>query len=190
MKISATARGFTLVELLATLTLISVVVGIAIPSWNQLIAASRHTSTVNDIHRMFATARSFAIHQKTLTTICPLSPTLNCTNDWSASVSVFPDGDNDQQPDNGKIYRTFELLHRGTTLQSRTAGKGYFQIGPNGMSHGSMGSLIACTEQPNGSTTMSYIALNIGGRLRTLHDDDDDGDLRLPWGARVSCLPM
>lgn len=55
------------------------------------------------------------------------------------------------------------------------------------MSHGTMGSLVACSTSTNGGFNMSYLALNIGGRIRTLHDEDGDGSIRLPWGTTVTC---
>jgi type IV fimbrial biogenesis protein FimT len=50
-----------------------------------------------------------------------------------------------------------------------------------------MGSLVACTSAGDSLLEMSYLALNIGGRLRTLADDDNDGIITLPWGATVTC---
>jgi type IV fimbrial biogenesis protein FimT len=179
--------GFTLIELVVTLTLIAILAGIASTSWTSLVASTRHTNVVNDALRMFALARSYAINQRTLTTICPLSASLECTNNWNNPVSVFPDGNNDKRPDNAKVHQVFALSNGHSKLYSRTAGRGYFQLSPNGMSHGTMGSLIACSHANDGSVEMSYLALNIGGRLRRLHDDDGDGVIKLPWGARVTC---
>lgn len=66
-------RGFTLVELVVTLSLVTLLAGLAQTSWTQLLVSNRHRDLTQDIQRMFATARSHAIHSKTLTTICPLS---------------------------------------------------------------------------------------------------------------------
>lgn len=181
------ARGFTLVELILTLALTAILAGIASTSWTQLVSTTRHTGVINDTHRMFALARSYAVHRRTLTTICPLSETLTCTDDWNNPVSVFPDRNNDKRPDGGRIYRVFNLTKSHSRLYSRTAGRGYFQLSSNGMSHGTMGSLITCSTSGDGGVRMSYLALNIGGRIRTLHDDDGDGNIRLPWGTTVTC---
>jgi len=182
-----TSQGFTLIELVVTLTLIAILAGLASTSWTSLIASTRHKDVVNDTHRMFALARSYAINRRTLTTVCPLSISLKCTDDWSNTVSIFPDENNDKRPDNARVYQVFNLAKNHSRLYSRTAGRGYFQLSPNGMSHGTMGSLVACSHSGDGSIEMSYLALNIGGRLRHLHDDDGDGTIKLPWGTTLTC---
>lgn len=186
MHYPKTARGLTLVELLIAIALFSMLAGIASTSWSSLVAANRHADLVNKTHRLFAIARSHAVHQKILTTICPLSANGRCVDQWDLPVSVFPDPDNNKRPDGTDIHRTFQLSGGHSFLISRTAGRGYFQFSANGMSHGSMGSLIACTRK-GGTFEMSYLALNIGGRLRAVHDEDENGEILLPWGTKINC---
>ncbi|PTB82345.1 hypothetical protein C9984_00360 [Marinobacter sp. Z-D5-3] len=180
-------RGFTLVELIVTLALIALLAGLAHTSWTQLLVSNRHRDLTEDIQTMFAIARSHAINSKTLTTICPLSPARRCIDDWSLPIAVFPDRNNDKRPDNNHIHNIFKLNNGHSSVYSRTAGRGYFQLAADAMSHGTMGSLIACSRQADGRIRMSYLALNIGGRIRVLHDDDGDGEIRLPWGANIAC---
>jgi len=178
--------GLTLIEVILTVALLSILASFATTSWTQLVSSTRHTEMVNATHRMFAAARSHAVHRKTLTTICPLSASGQCVDDWSQPISIFPDSDNDKRPDGSRIHRTFSLSATKSILISRTAGRGYFQFAADGMSHGTMGSLIACSVGGD-RVRMSYLALNIGGRLRTLNDEDQDGIITLPWGTTVSC---
>jgi type IV fimbrial biogenesis protein FimT len=187
MPLRRTTQGFTLIESLIALVILALLMSLSGISWSPLIASNRHKDIVNTTHRMFSLARSYAITQKTVTTVCPLSSSLQCIDDWNKPVSIFPDVDNDKRPDDGRIYQVFELADEQSILYSRTAGRGYFQLAPDGMSRGTMGSLVACTSAGDSLLEMSYLALNIGGRLRTLADDDNDGIITLPWGATVTC---
>lgn len=180
-------RGLTLIELIVTIALMAILTGFASMSWTKLASATRHTDLVNGTLRMFAIARSHAVHHKTLTTICPLSTTGACIDEWDKPISIFPDRDNNRRPDGGVVHRTVGLSKTNSVLISRTAGRGYFQLASNGMSHGTMGSLIACSKDGDSIIEMSYLALNIGGRLRTLHDENGDGNITLPWGTEISC---
>ncbi|MEO9524982.1 GspH/FimT family protein [Marinobacter alexandrii] len=179
--------GFTLIELLVTVVLLTLLAGMASTSWSTLIASSQHRQMVNDLHLVFAVARSYATDKRGLTTICPLSEAQKCVDDWSLPISIFTDKNNDRRPDNGQIHRVFNPVPSRSTIYSRTAGRGYFQLAPDGMSHGTLGSLVACSNMPGAPNRMSYIAMNFGGRLRVLDDKDGDGTIKLPWGPVLTC---
>ncbi|MCK7549850.1 GspH/FimT family pseudopilin [Marinobacter koreensis] len=187
MTASKSKAGFTLLELLIVICIVALLAGFASPLWTELSESSSHRQVVNSTHRMFATARSYAVTHHTLITICPLSPKQTCTDQWNNLISIFPDQDNDKQPDDSRVLHVFDLSSQNTSVTSRTAGRGYFQIAPSGMSHGTMGSLIVCTTADKQSFLMTYLALNIGGRLRSIRDDDDNGVIRLPWGTKIHC---
>ncbi|MBX2881980.1 MAG: GspH/FimT family pseudopilin [Granulosicoccus sp.] len=179
--------GFTLIELLVTVVLLSLLAGMASTSWSTVIGSSKHRQMINELRLVFAVARSYATDKRGLTTICPLSEAQKCVDDWSLPIAIFTDKNNDKRPDSGRIHRIFNPVPSRSQLYSRTAGRGYFQLAPDGMSHGTLGSLVACSNMPNAPARMSYIALNIGGRLRVLDDKDGDGTIKLPWGPVLTC---
>lgn len=180
-------QGLSLIELTIITALLAIIAGFASASLGSLVNTSRHIAIVNETQRMFSLARSYAVSRGTLTTICPLSSEQKCSDNWNAPISIFPDANNDKQPDNAVIYREVSLAIKGTTLYSRTAGRGYFQLAPDGMSHGTIGSIVACSSIKQSKFEMTYMALNMGGRLRILRDDDKDGVITLPWGTTTSC---
>lgn len=184
------AAGFTLVELVISLVLLSLLAGMASHYWDSQIRSSQHRQMVSNFRLMFAVARSYATDHRGLTTICPLSDAQRCVDDWTLPIAVFMDKDNDKRPDAGKVFRLFEPLPRHSQVYSRTAGRGYFQLAPNGMSHGTLGSLVACSQMAEAPAKISYIALNIGGRLRVLEDEDEDGTIKLPWGPVLHCQTL
>lgn len=70
------ARGFTLVELLATLAIAAILTMVAIPSFRSLIEAQRIKSASFDMVAMLTLARSEAIKRNTQVTSTPNN------NDW------------------------------------------------------------------------------------------------------------
>ena len=62
--------GFTLYELMVTLTIAGIVLMVGIPSMGEFRQNSRMVSTANDLHSSFYLARSEAARAKTFITIC------------------------------------------------------------------------------------------------------------------------
>lgn len=180
-------RGFTIVELLLSILLVSVIAGLAAPSFTGLIAQSRHNSTLGDMRGLFQLARSHALTTGRTVTICPLDGGKECLDEWSRPVSLFIDENRDGRPDDGRILRTLAAVSHSETRYSRTAGRGYFRFSPDGLSAGTLGSIVYCTHLAERRAVLSYVALSIGGRLRVQTEETPDGSMRLSWGATVTC---
>jgi len=186
MNIARKFAGFTLLELVITIALVAIVTGFATQSFGRWVEQSKHRTLIEHYHSVFAFARWSAASQRQLVTVCPLSLKNVCVDNWQRPISVFDDSDNDKQPDGGTVLREFPLDLDGFKLHSRTAGRGYFQFNPEGMTHGAMGSLVLCPTVTT-SGNMSYMAINIAGRFRVEHDEDADGMIELSWGTKVYC---
>ena len=178
--------GFTLPELIITIAIVAILMGIATPIWHEWTERAAHRTVVNQYHTLFSFARWSAASRHSLVTVCPLSDQEKCTDNWQQPISVFFDANNDKKPDNGTILRTFSFHAARFRIRSRTGGRGYLQFNARGMIHGATGSVILCPKSANG-TAMSYMAVNKGGRFRVEHDTDGDGIIKLPWGVNISC---
>lgn len=185
MNPSSSASGFTLVELLIVLVFIAIAGSYTLNSWGGWVDNSRHRKLILSYQDHFAYARWEAVTSRKVVTICPLSATGTCTDDWNRKVSVFHDVDRDGQPDSGEVLRIMSRPD-GFSVTSRTGGKGYLRFSPDGTTYGMTGSLVVCSGK-NRTNLMSYLALNKGGRLRIQHDDDQDRLIRLPWGTTLEC---
>ncbi|MDH1562094.1 GspH/FimT family pseudopilin [Pseudomonas chengduensis] len=91
--LSKGASGFTLIELMVTLTVLAIFISIAVPSFSRLIENNRVTATANEFHALLISARSDAVTKRTSITVSQSS------NVWSsgersmempASVAVTP----------------------------------------------------------------------------------------------------
>lgn len=62
----ASARGFTLIELMITVAILGAVLGIALPSYREFVAASRVRAATFDLMSMLTLARSEAIKRNNI----------------------------------------------------------------------------------------------------------------------------
>jgi type IV fimbrial biogenesis protein FimT len=85
-------RGFTLFELMMGVAILSVLVGLAIPSFRQFTANTRTTAATNGLVSALAVARSEALRQSMRVSVCAstnqatcnASPATNWTGGWIA----------------------------------------------------------------------------------------------------------
>ncbi len=63
--------GFTLIELMTTLLVAGVVLGIGIPAFNQFVATNQMAAGINDLTSSMHLARTEAVKRRANVTICP-----------------------------------------------------------------------------------------------------------------------
>ena len=80
---AARQRGFTLIELMVTLTVLVIMLGIGVPSFKNFLATQRVKSTAFDMAAALLMARSEAVKRNTVITIAPVGGT-----DWTTGWTV------------------------------------------------------------------------------------------------------
>jgi type IV fimbrial biogenesis protein FimT len=97
-------QGFTLVELLITIVVVSVLLATAVPSIMQMVKNNRVTTQANKLVTAIQLARNEAVKRGTRSTICAANADLtNCSGntDWSNGWIVFSNLENDLTADTG-----------------------------------------------------------------------------------------
>lgn len=92
------ALGFTLIELMTTIAVLGVVLGIAVPGVRQLALDNRQSTQLNLFASTLAMARSEAIKQNTRVAVCPSSDRLTCASagtGWQAGWIAYVDRNSD-----------------------------------------------------------------------------------------------
>jgi len=76
-------QGFTLIELLVATAVLVILLGVAVPSFNSVLASSRLTTVTNDLATAFQLARSEAIKRNRSVLVCPSDNGDSCSCSWS-----------------------------------------------------------------------------------------------------------
>lgn len=75
------ARGFTLVEMMVTLLVLSILLGLAVPSFRDAALSSRLTGYANDLVASVQVARGEAIKRNASVTLCASTDGATCADD-------------------------------------------------------------------------------------------------------------
>lgn len=85
--------GFTLIELMVAVTVLSVLLAMSVPSFREFTRSNRVTAAHNDLLTAFTLARSEALKRTTPVSVCASSNGTSCTGatNWAAGWIVFTD---------------------------------------------------------------------------------------------------
>lgn len=135
-------HGFTLIELIVTLAVVSIVLATGIPALNQMSANNRVVAQINSISGSLALARSEAIKTATTVTLCVSTNGTSCdgagATDWENGWIVFTDNNKDNAINGSSdtLIRIQDEFNGGTELTlSLYDNTGIYQFSPDGTSY-------------------------------------------------------
>ncbi|MGB5491966.1 MAG: GspH/FimT family pseudopilin [Woeseiaceae bacterium] len=94
------STGYSLYELLLTMTLIAALMTLGIPSFEAILARQRQQVEVNALFHAVHLARKESIMRRKVVSICPSQDGAQCLpgRDWSAGWLMFENRDRDSPP--------------------------------------------------------------------------------------------
>jgi len=180
-------RGFTLVEVMVAIAVISIISAIALPSMGNFLVKMRVDNEISEIQRLLLTARNMAINTGKNTTVCPLSSSGACTNNWQNEISVFTNSDNSLATNNNfvapdELVKIKEEIKAGDKLQ-------YSQ---NSIIYTPDGRLLTASADfsycPKDKADHSRgISISLSGRSYTSSDTDNDDKDEDRSGNEIVC---
>lgn len=169
----ASPRGFTLIEMIVTMSLVAVLAALAVPSFQALSKRSRVDSTLHLLTAHFASARIAAITHNIPVVICPSRGDGACRQDgdWSDHWLTFRDPDGNRQPDETiDLYRNDPAPRSPRLRILSTAGRRQLRYLPTGYSSGSNLTLRVCYD----GEVSGLVVVNNAGRVRTARPSEPE----------------
>lgn len=183
--------GFTIVELVVTLTVLGILTAIAVPQFTEFLRNSRRAATINELVGSLSLARSEAVRRGLPVVMCKAVDDTACRtgagDTWQAGWLVFVNTDADSPPvlDAGEtVLKVRTVPASGYQLRPSVGVSNFIAFGADG-SAGQAGSFTYCDSR--GTPRARAIVVGEVGRVRLSRDtnadgveEDDDGALSCP----------
>ena len=157
--------GFTLLELLITVAIVSIVMAIAVPSMTTFTQNDRLTTNINTLIGHLAYARSEAVKRSQQVSICASNNAATCTGgNWQDGWIVYIDADGDNSFTAGEqVLRAQQTLEGANTLTTAIGTQVTYDY-RGFVNAASVGSFLLCDARtgPHGKT----ITISTTGRVR------------------------
>ena len=159
-----TAHGLTLVELLVSLTVLSILLGMGIPAFTKVIEGQRLANATTQLQTALMFARTEALKGHVPVMLD------NGDGNWATGWRIYKDTNNDGTLDSGEpISSEFAGMPPGVIVKHRETVADYVRYMPSGRALKSggaiqMGTFALChqgEQQP-----VRKLVLNAGGRVR------------------------
>lgn len=177
--------GFTLIQLLFCLAIISILVSVSLPSATDAVADQKIISQIYDIRNALKLAQNLAIIRGQTVTACLIDVNGYCVSENGDAIAVFIDANDNHQRDNGEIVVS-EAVIAGTTVVLSASGhnKSYVRFKPVGSTM-ELGNFLVCNDNPVLGTGRKVV-FYYSGRIYLSSDTNGDGfhDVN---GNKVEC---
>jgi len=173
MHIHAHGTGFTVFELMVTLAVAAILLGLAAPSFESFTNRQRMKAAVTGLHQDLQAARSQAVFRGAEVIACPGTPDNGCSggSDWSNGWIVFEDDNGDQQRQETETLLRHGQGHEAITIHAPPS-RPQIRFFPDGTTPGSNGSIGLCgRDGPDGARRL--VVSNIGRIRRDLYPGID-----------------
>ncbi len=180
-KQTAYPAGYTLVELVSTIAISSILLAIAVPSFQWLNARTRISTSINLFLSHIYQARSEAVKREQLVVLCPSSDGQSCNAgymQWANGYMVFVDNDRNRvRNEKEQLLAYFQGTAGQIKIHSSSSSRSTLAYSPTGRALNSNTTLRFCIEDHDRTNRALIIASTGRPRLSKT----------MPDGSRILC---
>ncbi len=157
------AHVFTLIELMVTLAIFGILVGLAVPAFQSMTDGNRIVAEQRKIIGAINLARSEASHRNQTVTMAS-----GAGDDWSQGIQLYSDadvgGNTAFSAANDLMIKDLDASNTGITLNAYAAGDGFISFQGNGMLNEAAGTVSIAICDSTGAANGRLIVVNRVGR--------------------------
>lgn len=124
-------HGYTLIEILLTITISAVLLGLGLPSFSSLLSSNRLASQVNNMSSTLALARSESVTRNHYVVICKSANQQSCTRttSWNQGWLVYVDKNRDRKKNKDEpVLHVQQGFKNSTQLDYRAFGSRHYIV--------------------------------------------------------------
>ena len=180
--------GYTLVELLITLAILTVLMSISVPGYHSLVQQKQGQTILIKLAKAISLAKSTAIKTQQIVTICRSKDGLTCSGNWEDGSIVFTDKNADHEINqNDEIIHRINAIDTGGTIRWRVfQNRQYLQMTALGHTKYQNGNFLYCPQSKDPEHAHQLV-INRTGRMRFAIDSNHDGIREDSQGKPLVC---
>lgn len=166
--------GFTLVELMVTLSVVAVLLSAGAPSFSAMIKNNRLSTESYEMHTLLGAAHSEALRQRTAVTVCRSENAIDCsTGDWGAGYMAFIDLDKDGRLDDDEQLLGYRVPNTLGIVVSYNLEGDVLLFGANGNTDNSDATFSFCDDR--GAVDARGLIVSVIGSVRPIARSESKG---------------
>ena len=181
-------KGMSLLELLVTLGILSVLLGLSMPDIKELVQSVSADTTLRKLATAIQLSKTTAITNRTTVTLCRSADGLKCGGNWQDGVLIFTDRNRDRTiNEDDRLVRHVTFPNSKGHIRFRAfQNKQYLQLTSLGVTHSQNGNFTYCPFSGD-SRLARQLIVNRTARLRFAQDNDGDGIKEDSRGRPLNC---
>lgn len=181
-------NGLTLMELLITLSILLLLLGISLPDFRELAQSVSGDVTLRRLANAVQLGKASAITNNATVTVCRSEDGFACGGSWHDGVMLFTDNNRNRKIDgDDMLLRHIIFPNSNGSIRFRAfQNKQYLQLTSLGTTHNQNGNFTYCPYAGD-SRFARQLIMNRTARLRFALDGDGDGIREDGRGRPIVC---